>query len=147
MGSDLFSKIYNMALATNNPKILSKYLREVPGIGNKNAEVFAQGLYDKWKEHNELIRALWVIHDEEEKEYDKNILISGFRSNPDFEKICKENNFKISDSGSKYDLLVVTGDKFDGKKAIAAREKGIPVMLLSQFNDLYQNGGKLVWEK
>jgi len=125
---------------------LYKRLTKIKGI-DKKAVDFAEDLIKGYSDFEKLVSLLNVADtSKDKKQYDKTILISGFRTNSDFEEICKKNNLEIIDSGSKFDLLVVTPDRFEGKKAIAARKKNIPVMLLSQFISLYENGGKLVWD-
>ena len=109
---------------------LYKKLRAVKGI-DKKAKDFANDLIEAYNDFSDLCKLLNC--EEEKKDYDKVILVSGFRSNPEFDSICRKLNFKVIESGSKYDLLVVTSDRLDGKKAIKARKNGIPIMLLSEF--------------
>jgi len=109
---------------------LEQSLRVIPGI-DKNAIVFAHELNYKYPEFYELIHTL-NVKSIDEKNYDKVILISGFRKNEKFEEICSRLNYEIIDNG-KYDILVVTPDKLYGSKALKARKSGKPIYTLAQF--------------
>lgn len=121
-------------MSSKDEDVLYKKLKTVKGI-DKKAKDFSKGLINAYEEFVELKNLLNCV--DTKKDYDKVILVSGFRNNPEFEKICKALNFKIIETGSKYDLLVVTPDRLDGKKALIARKKGVPVMLLSEFISQY----------
>jgi len=122
-------------MKTGNVKELYSALKKVKGI-DKKADEFAIALVNAYEEFSQLKKLLNCV-DSSGKEYNKVILVSGFRSNSEFDSICKKLNFKVIETGSKYDLLVVTPERLDGKKALQARKKGIPIMLLSEFIRTY----------
>lgn len=128
----LLDKINN-----RDEKELTKLLKSVRGI-DKNAKVFAEGLIAKAEELDELLKRLTVMYKEKEEAYEKTILISGFRNNPEFFDVCKRLNFKASDSTSNYDMLVVTPDRANGSKAARARKKGVEILTLQEFMKLYK---------
>jgi hypothetical protein len=110
-------------------------IASVPGIKD-NAPKFARALVEKYDEWNELCGMITVTY-EENKKYDKVVLVSGFRSNDEFNKICDSLNYKITDSG-KYDILVVAPERLGGTKAKAARKSNKPIYTLAEFLEKYK---------
>lgn len=105
-------------------------LKKIAGI-NKNAKLFASELIN----NNELyfiLKSKLNIVEDSKPSYSKTILVSGFRKNEIFEKICSKMNYGITDSG-KYDILVVTPDRLTGSKAKTAIKQGKPMYTLSEF--------------
>ena len=108
---------------------LKTMLKSVPGI-DMNSEVFASGLIDKY---DELVKLLKILNVKRmNTNYDKSILISGFRNNTRLIQICNKLNYEIVDSG-KYDILVVSPDRMYGNKALKARKDNKPIYTLVEF--------------
>jgi NAD-dependent DNA ligase len=114
---------------------LVEALKGVPGI-DKSATEFAQDLLLHVEEFNKLCSLLNVTQSVAET-YEKIVLMSGFRSNADFEAICNKLNYGIVESG-KYDILVVTPDRISGTKAIAAIKSKKPIFTLLAFIEKYK---------
>jgi NAD-dependent DNA ligase len=121
----------------DNKKLISA-LKKVPGI-NKNSKNFADGLVNKYSEFNKLRSILKCVDDTKDKKitYDKVVMVSGFRNNDDFIETCNRLNYNIIETGSKFDMLVITPDRMNGKKAVEARKKNIPIVTLAEF--IYQH--------
>jgi NAD-dependent DNA ligase len=129
------NRLISEASERGDIRYLASALQDVPGV-DKNAQVFATGLVEKVDEFRKLIDLLNVT-EVKAKKYDKIVLVSGFRSNPEFERICQTLNYGITDGG-KYDILVVTPDRISGTKAKAALKSGKPMYTLLEFISKYK---------
>lgn len=123
-------------ISDKDPTALASMLRTVRGI-DTNGMPFAKALIEKSDELRVLLKLFKVV-DINNKEYNKIVLVSGFRKNPDVERICAKKNWGITDSG-KYDILVVTADRINGTKAINARQKNKTIYTLSDFIDTFKD--------
>lgn len=136
LGVNQFMDLWMEAVEKGEIRYLASRIASAPGIKN-NAKPFAEALVLAYPEFVKLKEVLNVV-DESAVTYDKTVLISGFRTDPEFFEICKRLNYKVTDSG-KYDILVVTPDRMNGTKATAARKSGKPIFTLSGFIETYKN--------
>jgi DNA ligase (NAD+) len=111
---------------------LESELRKVDGIDN-NSSIIANGLIEQIDELKAILPQMY-IKETNNPNYDKTILISGFRNDDKFESIANANEYNVKDTGKKFDILVIKDDSYLNKtKATLAKSKNIPIMTKDEF--------------
>ena len=122
---------------SGNKTELIELLKKSEGI-DKNAIIIADGLFDKVNELKALLKIM-TVKNQDNKKYDKTIVISGLRHDEELENIANSNGFAVKDSGKKFDLLVIKDSTMMNKsKAKYALSKGIPILTRTEFINKYK---------
>lgn len=122
---------------SGNKTELIELLKKSEGI-DKNAIIIADGLFDKVNELKALLKIM-AVKNQDNKKYDKTIVISGLRHDEELENIANSNGFAVKDSGKKFDLLVIKDSTMMNKsKAKYALSKGIPILTRTEFVNKYK---------
>ncbi len=122
---------------SGNKTELIELLKKSEGI-DKNAIIIADGLFDKVNELKALLKIM-TVKNQDNKKYDKTIIISGLRHDEELENIANSNGFAVKDSGKKFDLLVIKDSTMMNKsKAKYALSKGIPILTRTEFINKYK---------
>lgn len=117
---------------------LEQRLRTCKGV-DKKAEGYARELISIGSKYIEKVVSYMNIKTEKTVDYDKAVLISGFRGDDFFEMVANSAGYNVRTSGTKYDILVIADNSGrSSSKAKLAEQLGRPILTKDEF--FKQNG-------